>query len=231
MHTKHEYLGVSSSIDRDVAPFIIRTYQMVNDPSTDHLIGWGPHNNTFVVVDPLDFSTLLLPLFFKHNNFSSFVRQLNTYGFKKVEPDRWEFGNEWFLRGQERLLKNIVRRKNGGRRSGGGDAVVVEKEIERLKREQSQMEEELRGMTRRLEAAERRPDQTVAFLSKVAEDPEILTRVRVRRDSKKRRTKVVAGGCGGVGWFGGGGDVEDDEVAEVETREPPYPFSLFCGGI
>ena len=61
------------------APFLTKTYQLVDDPSSDHIVSWGEDDTTFVVWRPQEFARDLLPNFFKHNNFSSFVRQLNTY--------------------------------------------------------------------------------------------------------------------------------------------------------
>ncbi|KAM3260208.1 hypothetical protein ACQJBY_051460 [Aegilops geniculata] len=65
-------------------PFLNKTYEVVDDHSTDTIVSWGVAGNTFVVWDAHAFSMVLLPRYFKHSNFSSFVRQLNTY--KKLNP-------------------------------------------------------------------------------------------------------------------------------------------------
>ncbi|XP_065023675.1 heat stress transcription factor B-2a isoform X1 [Musa acuminata AAA Group] len=92
-------------------PFLTKTYQLVDDPEMDDVISWNEDGSTFVVWRPAEFARDLLPKHFKHNNFSSFVRQLNTYGFRKIVPDRWEFANDYFRRGEKRLLREIHRRK------------------------------------------------------------------------------------------------------------------------
>lgn len=93
------------------APFLTKTHQMVEERGTDEVISWGEQGRSFVVWKPVELARDLLPLHFKHCNFSSFVRQLNTYGFRKVVPDRWEFANENFRRGDQSLLTGIRRRK------------------------------------------------------------------------------------------------------------------------
>ncbi|KAI8001263.1 Heat stress transcription factor A-4a [Camellia lanceoleosa] len=92
-------------------PFLLKTYEMVDDHCSDSVVSWSQGNKSFVVWNPAEFARDLLPRFFKHNNFSSFIRQLNTYGFRKIDPEQWEFANEDFIRGQPQLLKNIHRRK------------------------------------------------------------------------------------------------------------------------
>ncbi|KAF9617568.1 hypothetical protein IFM89_037380 [Coptis chinensis] len=107
-----EQTGESQDGQRPLpTPFLTKTYQLVEDPEVDDIISWNDDGSTFIVWRPAEFARDLLPKYFKHNNFSSFVRQLNTYGFRKIVPDRWEFANDCFKKGQKNILCDIHRRK------------------------------------------------------------------------------------------------------------------------
>ncbi|XP_041759667.1 heat shock factor protein 1 isoform X1 [Coregonus clupeaformis] len=105
----------------NVPAFLTKLWTLVEDPETDPLICWSPNGNSFHVFDQGQFSKEVLPKYFKHNNMTSFVRQLNMYGFRKVvhieqgglvkpEKDDMEFQHPYFIRGQEHLLENIKRK-------------------------------------------------------------------------------------------------------------------------
>lgn len=51
---------------------------MLEDPETSGLISWSSHGDLFSVSNPNLFSKSVLPQYFKHNNWQSFVRQLNS---------------------------------------------------------------------------------------------------------------------------------------------------------
>lgn len=85
-----EIIGAPQPLDclqgNPIPPFLSKIFDLVDDPVLDPILSWGSTGKSFVVWDPVDFARLVLPRNFKHNNFSSFVRQLNTYVGIEVAP-------------------------------------------------------------------------------------------------------------------------------------------------
>ena len=82
----------SSSRIKSPAPFLSKTYDLLEEEEErgrreaiergswgQRVVSWTADGTGFVVWSPAEFSELMLPRYFKHNNFSSFIRQLNTY--------------------------------------------------------------------------------------------------------------------------------------------------------
>ncbi|WVZ18871.1 hypothetical protein V8G54_006193 [Vigna mungo] len=127
-------------------PFVKKILKMVEDESLNPIVSWGEGRCSFVVWNSAKFSKTILPNYFKHSNFSSFLRQLNNYGFKKVNPKRWEFACEGFQPGKRHLLKNIVRR---GRKNKLCNE-QLQGEVEELKKEKNVLALEILKLTQRL---------------------------------------------------------------------------------
>ena len=95
--------------------FPSKTYAMIN--GLDGTVGgWSDAGDSMVILDAENFASEVIPQYFKHNNFRSFVRQLNFYGFRKLRadpsagpstPPRWEFKHVNFRRGRPELLVQI----------------------------------------------------------------------------------------------------------------------------
>lgn len=87
---------------------------MLDNEKNGEIINWNYHGNGFLIKDISQFSEKLLPLYFKHSNFSSFIRQLNLYSFNKVRRidngNHCEFIHEHFRRINP-LFTEIQRKK------------------------------------------------------------------------------------------------------------------------
>ncbi|XP_041948265.1 heat shock factor protein isoform X1 [Alosa sapidissima] len=124
-----------------VPAFLSKLWTLLEEQSTNDLIRWSQDGCSFLVLDEPRFSKEVLPLYFKHSNMTSFVRQLNMYGFHKVvhvdsglprdteHTQSVEFQHPYFQRSQEHLLGLIHRKVSVSRvteDSGQMSQVLVE---------------------------------------------------------------------------------------------------------
>ncbi|PPD92669.1 hypothetical protein GOBAR_DD10428 [Gossypium barbadense] len=130
-------------------PFLTKTFEMVEDPETDPIVSWSIHRNSFIVWDSHKFSENLLPKYFKHKNFSSFIRQLNTYAR--------------FQGGKKHLLKNI-KRKN--RYNSSNINTELEAEIGILKKNQSELKMEIVKLKQKNDESNDKLEAEIGILKK-----------------------------------------------------------------
>lgn len=104
--------------EKDIPPFLRKLSTMVND-NRDAFV-WKA-DGSLVVKNPDFLNTHLLPTYFQSIKACSFVRQLNMYGFHKVDdptgqnPKHFEFKHPNFVPGRKELLRRIERRKTSKR--------------------------------------------------------------------------------------------------------------------
>ncbi|PRT56978.1 Heat shock transcription factor [Wickerhamiella sorbophila] len=152
--TRSRRAPVASSKNRPA--FVSKLWKMVNDPKNGEYIRWMPDGKSIQVVNREAFEKNVLPKHFKHSNFSSFVRQLNMYGWHKVQDvnsgsmhsndEHWQFQSPNFIKDREDLLDNIVRNK--GKHSEEDEEQQLElskvlSELEQIKSRQIAIGEDL----------------------------------------------------------------------------------------
>jgi len=166
---------------------------MVGDEASNNLIKWSDDGHSFIgklhegvtvicllesrcslpnqagpffsiVIKHVEFAKEVLPKFFKHNNFSSFVRQLNMYGFHKVphlqqgvllpdsDSEQWEFSNPHFQKNQPDLLC-LVSRKKASNGNDDKDALTMDlghilSEVTAIKKHQVAISSDLKNIER-----------------------------------------------------------------------------------
>ncbi|CEM06939.1 unnamed protein product [Vitrella brassicaformis CCMP3155] len=116
-----------------VPGFLAKTYDLLEEGQWSDMISWNKAGDAIVVKDSTALAETVLPRLFKHNNYTSFVRQLNNYGFTKITKTRNEsaangideFRNDLFKKGQRYMLRMIQRKVP----DMGGAASQVTKEV------------------------------------------------------------------------------------------------------
>jgi hypothetical protein len=98
--------------DRAKTWFLNRLYGMLEDADTHniaHIISWQNHSRSFVIHDNKKLQAIL-PNYFNITKTSSFLRQLNIYGFSRIVhgPDAGGYYHERFLRGMRWLAQTIT---------------------------------------------------------------------------------------------------------------------------
>ncbi|CAD6443685.1 bdeb639e-b901-47fc-bafd-85ef5bae42f9 [Sclerotinia trifoliorum] len=112
---------------KQIPPFVQKLSSFLDESKNTELIRWSDRGDSFVVLDEDEFAKTLIPELFKHNNYASFVRQLNMYGFHKrvglsdnsmkaserKNKSPSEYYNPYFKRGHPNLLWLINKPKGG----------------------------------------------------------------------------------------------------------------------
>ncbi|KAL1521623.1 hypothetical protein AB1Y20_021281 [Prymnesium parvum] len=108
--------------------FISWTWEMVNAGHEE--VGWSADGDRIVVTNPERLASVVLPLYFRHSQYASWVRALNAYNFRKARPGQWFHPN--FRRGRPENLKFILRKQPGVRKASASSTQLAVRVPQRL---------------------------------------------------------------------------------------------------
>ena len=94
--------------------FPVRLFDMLTDIEArgqTSIVSWLSHGRALRVHDPDAFVTKVLPRYFKQSKITSFQRQLNVYGFRRIVfgRDAGAYHHKYFLKGARDLAFRITR--------------------------------------------------------------------------------------------------------------------------
>ena len=74
-------------ISKTEPSFLFKLYQILSAQEYHSYIHWSNDGLSIIISDPIGLTKKVLPKFYNHHNFASFVRQLNMYNFHKIRTD------------------------------------------------------------------------------------------------------------------------------------------------
>ena len=117
---------------KPLSAFLQKLRDIVDKSGGPHCL-WGTAGDSLVVTDSSKFAVETLPLYFRTKNFSSFLRQLHFYGFRKTDRGKnaWEFRHAYFLKDKPELMSRIQRKVAGSSGHGGssGESTAANKAV------------------------------------------------------------------------------------------------------
>jgi hypothetical protein len=95
-------------------PFPTKLHVMLSRVEAEGLtdiVGWQPHGRCFVIHKPREFVDQIMPAYFRQSKLTSFQRQLNLYGFRRLTTgaDRGGYYHEMFLKHKLFLCRTMTR--------------------------------------------------------------------------------------------------------------------------
>lgn len=84
MNNQSQYVNKTISKSTKPVKFIIKLLALLEEDYSKGIIKWNKKGNIIEILDIHSLTNKLLPIIFKHNNLSNFIRQLNMYDFKKI---------------------------------------------------------------------------------------------------------------------------------------------------
>jgi hypothetical protein len=110
--------------------FPLQLQQILSNPELDHIISWMPHGFSWRIHQPQLFVNQVMPQYFqKQSKLTSFTRQVNGWGFKRVSTslDCYEYHHQFFVRDKPHMVHGMRRRHSDRRRSSFVSSESTEK--------------------------------------------------------------------------------------------------------
>ncbi|KAK9760127.1 hypothetical protein K7432_016163 [Basidiobolus ranarum] len=73
---------------KEIPHFVLKLYRILETEKYSEYIRWNNTGESFVIPDGPLLAAVVLPNFYKSSTFTSFVRQLNIYGFRRITDAR-----------------------------------------------------------------------------------------------------------------------------------------------
>ena len=93
-------------ISKTEPSFLVKLFNILNESQYKSYIRWGPDGQSVVISDSNGLTKKVLPKFYNHNNYASFVRQLNMYNFHKVRSNQ-KNGEEKYIHNEFKKSKTL----------------------------------------------------------------------------------------------------------------------------